>query len=735
MAAISWKTGISGNWSQASNWSPQTVPSSSDDVTISASGSYTINLDTAFDVSSLIFDAPGATINIPATSFLATFHGATITGGTIDGPGMFELLGVSSITPGPPLTLGGGDSSGRPTFRIDGSSSLSLSAAIDVGDAAGPNAIIQNFGTFNLISDAAGIGVNPSGNGNFQNNAVLEKTGGSGTSQLFASVTNTGTVSITTGTLEFDGPSNTLSGTISGVGTIAFGAGSTQLEVTPTVSNFLIDGGNVTLAGNTSTLTGSFTLLGGALNFGAAVTLTLPAAVNFGGGSVTGGTLMLNGNTAVTGGTTAIHPAVVNNGTIAASAGLLDLAGAVSGNGHITIGTGAVVDLGQTSAATQRVNFVDATGTLKIDQPGLFKSPISGFQAGDTIDLAGISATSALYLNGGLRLFSGGTPLPQLTLSTPYAHNAFGIAPDGAGGTLVTVAPLTVLAKSDFDDDGNSDILFQNTNGAVDIWTINGTVPTAEKFVQALDPSWHVIGTGDFDGDGKADILFQNTNGAIDIWGMNGTAPTSETFVHAVDPSWHAIATGDFDGNGKADILFQNTNGAIDIWGMSGATPTSQTFVQALDPSWHAIATGDFNGDGKADILFQNTNGAIDIWGMSGATPTSETFVQALDPSWHAIATGDFNGDGKADIVFQNTSGAIDIWGMSGATPTSETFVQALDSSWHVKGTGDYNGDGKADILFQNNNGAVAVWFMSGATPLAETLIQNVDPSWHIQAG
>jgi hypothetical protein len=247
-------------------------------------------------------------------------------------------------------------------------------------------------------------------------------------------------------------------------------------------------------------------------------------------------------------------------------------------------------ELGQASAATQRVNFADATGTLKIDQLGLFKSPISGFQAGDTIDLAGVSAISALYLNGGLRLFSGGTALPPLTLSTPYAHNAFGLAPDGAGGTLVTVTPLAVLAKSDFNDDGNSDFLFQNTNGAVDIWTMNGTAPTAEKFVQALDPSWHVIGTGDFDGNGKADILFQNTNGAIDIWGMSGATPTSQTFVQALDPSWHVKGTGDYNGDGKADILFQNNNGAVAAWFMSGATPLAETLIQNVDPSWHIQA-------------------------------------------------------------------------------------------------------------------------------------------------
>jgi len=35
--------------------------------------------------------------------------------------------------------------------------------------------------------------------------------------------------------------------------------------------------------------------------------------------------------------------------------------------------------------------------------------------------------------------------------------------------------------------------------------------------------SWHVIGTGDYNGDGFSDILWQNTDGTVAIWEMDGT--------------------------------------------------------------------------------------------------------------------------------------------------------------------------------------------------------------------
>ena len=56
-------------------------------------------------------------------------------------------------------------------------------------------------------------------------------------------------------------------------------------------------------------------------------------------------------------------------------------------------------------------------------------------------------------------------------------------------------------------------------------------------------PAWHAIGTGDFNGDGFSDILFQNTSsGQASIWEMNGTNVVGGG---AVSPnpgsSWRAV--------------------------------------------------------------------------------------------------------------------------------------------------------------------------------------------------
>ena len=35
-------------------------------------------------------------------------------------------------------------------------------------------------------------------------------------------------------------------------------------------------------------------------------------------------------------------------------------------------------------------------------------------------------------------------------------------------------------------------------------------------------PGWQIKGTGDFFGDGNTDIVFQNTDGSVALWDMNG---------------------------------------------------------------------------------------------------------------------------------------------------------------------------------------------------------------------
>ena len=323
-------------------------------------------------------------------------------------------------------------------------------------------------------------------------------------------------------------------------------------------------------------------------------------------------------------------------------------------------------------------------------------------------------------------------------------------ATDGAGNvspassalamTLVTTGSGASSGSdtdsSDFNGDGHSDILWQNTSGQAAIWEMNGTsqVVGGNALVGSNPgPSWKAIGTGDFNDDGHSDILWQNTNGQAAIWEMDGTNVIGGGTVSAnPGPSWKAIGTGDFTCDGFSDdILWQNTSsGQVSIWEMSGNKLVGGGPVTPdPGPAWKAIGTGDFNDDGHSDVLFQNTStGQVSIWEMDGNKLIGGGPVSPNPgPAWHAIETGDFNHDGFSDILFQNaSSGQVSIWEMNGNKPVGGPVSPNPGRSWRAIGT-----DGGSHILFQNTSGQASIWDMSGTSLVGGGPVSpNPGPSW-----
>jgi hypothetical protein len=91
-----------------------------------------------------------------------------------------------------------------------------------------------------------------------------------------------------------------------------------------------------------------------------------------------------------------------------------------------------------------------------------------------------------------------------------------------------------------------------------------------------------------------SDILWQNTNGAVSIWEMNGASViTNPTLATNPGPSWHVVNAADYNGDAHADITWQNDNGAVSIWEMDGANVLSNPTL-GVNPgsSWHIIGPG-----------------------------------------------------------------------------------------------------------------------------------------------
>ena len=293
--------------------------------------------------------------------------------------------------------------------------------------------------------------------------------------------------------------------------------------------------------------------------------------------------------------------------------------------------------------------------------------------------------------------------------------------------------------KVGFDGDGKSDILWRDTTtGAVAIWVMNGTGISSIGVPGVVATDWQIKGVGDFNGNGKTDVLWQQTSGTVAIWLMNGTAISSVRVAGTIPSDWQIKGVGDFNSDGTTDILWQHpSSGTVAIWLMSGGTVSSIGVPGAIPSDWQIKGVGDFNGDGKADVLWQHpSTGTVAIWLMNGTAVSSIGVAGAIPSDWQIKGVGDFNADGKADVLWQHPStGTVAIWLMNGTAISSIGVPGAVGADWQIKDLGDYNGDGKADILWrQTSSGVVAIWLMNGLAIASNGIgvPGAVDSSWQI---
>jgi lipopolysaccharide export system protein LptA len=295
---------------------------------------------------------------------------------------------------------------------------------------------------------------------------------------------------------------------------------------------------------------------------------------------------------------------------------------------------------------------------------------------------------------------------------------------DGSASSNLSAPATTTITIGgppvyDFNGDGDSDLLFQQTSGTPQIWLMNGTSIISETSLATPPASWKIVTSGDFNGDGLSDILWINTStNQPAIWEMNGTSIISAVGLAAPPSSWHIAGVGDVNGDGHSDIIWQNSDGTPSVWQMNGTSIVSATALPNPGSAWKIVATGDFNGDGNTDLLWDNTaSGQPAIWEMNGSSIVSAVGLAPQPANMEIIGTGDFNGDGDADILWLNTiTNAPTIWIMNGTSVTSMATLSAPPPSWRLVGTSDLYGTGKADILWQNSDGTTSVWQMNGTS-------------------
>ncbi|MGH6951572.1 MAG: FG-GAP-like repeat-containing protein, partial [Vitreimonas sp.] len=101
----------------------------------------------------------------------------------------------------------------------------------------------------------------------------------------------------------------------------------------------------------------------------------------------------------------------------------------------------------------------------------------------------------------------------------------------------------SIVGVGDTNGDGRDDIVMQRaSDGLISVWAMDGTNVLSATDVAAANPAeWTVRGVGDYNGDGRDDILWQNDNGLVFVWLMNGATIQSSGALSGIGGDWSII--------------------------------------------------------------------------------------------------------------------------------------------------------------------------------------------------
>jgi hypothetical protein len=263
--AIVWTNLSGGNWSAATNWSPNLVPSTNDDVFITNGGTYDVSLDISPTINSLTVGGSNGLQTVHTGVSVLTVNNAS----DISTNGAFDLEGGSFYGPGPMfvsgsfLWTGGYLGGGAPGATV----SLAPGAVMSLqGQSYTLYGLISNAGTifitkgsldmFGACFNAYGMLINlPGGVVLLDSDANIQALCGSEV------VTNFGTV------VKYDAPVSPIAAPFYNYGLLDIEEGTISLASTYSLTNGtvnfgigdLYDYGSLALSGNPAPLAGGIT--------------------------------------------------------------------------------------------------------------------------------------------------------------------------------------------------------------------------------------------------------------------------------------------------------------------------------------------------------------------------------------------------------------------------------------------------------------------------------------------
>ncbi len=400
MAAISWKSAVSGDWATAADWIPGKVPGIGDAVTIAFPGFYTVTLTTPVTVGSITISNTSAFLSVQDPGKTETVSGSVANSGVLD----VDVSGSGGTT----LKIGG-TLSNLGTVTI-GNNTATATTRVEVAALNNTSSIILTGGAVLTVTGSLT---------NNQGSFFQVDTSGSGGSQLTVGKVLTGNGTLLIGNLGLTRATTVTAAGLAGTGSITMNEGvaaRATLNVTGAAPATLF--GTYGLAGNALIEFGS----GGvsAIGTGAGVTLNGPKALIALKSAPTS-------NSALTGLAQNAGTLTLQNGAAVAPKGAFDNSGTMvidtAGVGGSSFAVGGVL----TNESSLQIGNIGITAATKVSAKALNNfGSIS--EVSDAAAATSTLAVAGALLNGHggfIQIDSSGAGGSQLTVGGALTNNGF----------------------------------------------------------------------------------------------------------------------------------------------------------------------------------------------------------------------------------------------------------------------------------------------------------------------
>ncbi|WP_244645996.1 VCBS domain-containing protein [Bradyrhizobium campsiandrae] len=621
--------------------------------------------------------ANGGTVKVEADRKL-TLAGATLTGGALTIAGTLVSSGISAITDTSisntyllESTLGGlltlAATTPAPVITNDGGTIRANNAELDIdGEAVSNTGALSaiNDGVLKLISTTV---TNTDG-------AVFVETGS--TLDLSDATIAGGTMTIA-GTLESTGTSAITDADITNTGTISVTSGKLTIDPalihTLTNSHLLqANGGELDVVGEHIVNTADIKAINGGIlklsslgvtNDGGAVTVDGVSKLYLTAASINGGSLTNSGHLYGVSGLNTISAGVTNTGTIEVEAGTLNLSAGLTGIGTLVIDDGATLELA--GATAQTVTFAGGADTLLLDK-------VAG--QGFTGTIAGQSS------KGGIFKVAGAADIA--------ASSGDALDFTASGGTSAKPANIVLTPSGALKGAANGVVVTENGTGDISLTATGNIAGLAGNGITLRDSATgfgnitidNLTGTATGSGANSEGILVENLNAAnagdISITQHGGAAGGAfgiEATTHG-DGDITIDAGGAVTGSsangirarsfGSGDVTVTTEAGSAITSGSGGIVAINSATAIAKDvgSTISVIAHGTINSGPTVNVDGSPSAGIAAGYtpGLSFSTGTPTTVY------------GDVTVDSDATIVAAGEGIQAFTWGLGNVTVTAE---------------------------------------------------------------